>query len=210
MYLSANSLRDSFPSILSPVFTVCRILTTAIVIGGIWFPIVILISILAAIRDAEHLVLWRTFDFVFSGFFFFLKGVRTIYLWQLASWELAGFEIYFSSTCPTAFPEGICQFTELHTALVNWGVCVHWWSSCSYRKFPQDGSTFACPTLVPGAARSLGPVGFLGCEIEWNVPEQAGKGLRLNTFSPLKPHTSILSRLMPSGSRAHCWGCLGA
>ena len=68
MYLSANSLRDSFPSILSPVFTVCRILTTAIVIGGIWFPIVILIGIPAAIRDTEHTVLW-TFDFVFLVFF---------------------------------------------------------------------------------------------------------------------------------------------
>ena len=38
--------------------------------------------------------------------------MRTIYLWQLASWELAGFEIYFSNTCPTAFPEGSWQFTE--------------------------------------------------------------------------------------------------
>ena len=65
MYLSANSLRYSFPSILAPVFTVCRILTTAIVIGGIWFPIIILIGIPAVIKDAEHLVLWRTFDFVF-------------------------------------------------------------------------------------------------------------------------------------------------
>ena len=65
----AESLGDSFPFILSPIFKVCQILTTAIVIGGILFPIVILIGVLAAIMDAEHLVLWQTFDFVFLVFF---------------------------------------------------------------------------------------------------------------------------------------------
>ena len=33
-------------------------------------------------------------------------------------------------------------------------------------------------------ARVLVLVCFLGCEIEWNVTEQAGKGLRLTTSSP--------------------------
>ena len=65
----AENLGDSFPFILSPIFKICQILTTAIVIDGILFPIVILIGVLAAIMDAEHLVLWQTFDFVFLVFF---------------------------------------------------------------------------------------------------------------------------------------------
>ena len=50
---------------------------------GFDFPIFILIGIPAAVRDVEHIVLWRIGVLLFS--FFPLKGVRTIYLWQLAS-----------------------------------------------------------------------------------------------------------------------------
>ena len=32
----------------------------------------------------------------------------------------------------------------------------------------------------------MAQVGFLACEIEWNLPEQTGKGLSLTTFTPLK------------------------
>ena len=49
---------------------------------GHWMSVVVLIGIPAAFRDAERLVLWWKFDFVFV---FSLKGVRTIYLWELAS-----------------------------------------------------------------------------------------------------------------------------
>ena len=35
---------------------------------------VFLIGISAAIRNAEHLVWWGRFEFVFSFFFFYLKG----------------------------------------------------------------------------------------------------------------------------------------
>ena len=59
---------------------------------------------------------------------------------------------------------------------------------CSYRKCPQDGSTFSCPPLVPGATRFLWKVGFLVCELEWNVPEKTPKGLSLTSFSLKAAH----------------------
>ena len=44
-----------------------------------------------------------------------------------------------------------------------------WWPSCSYRKFPQGGSTSSCPALVPPASRASGKAEYLGCDLEWNV-----------------------------------------
>ena len=61
----------------------------------------------------------------------------------------------------------------------------------------------------------------------WGQPEPLGKlasgavrwsGMCLSKqerawvslLSPLKPHTNTVSRLIPSGSTVHCWGCLGA
>ena len=164
---------------LSPVFIVCQILTTAIVIGGIWFPIVVLIGIPATIRDAEHLVLQWRFDFVL----FFIQrvwGQFTFGSWLPDSWLVWGY--IFRIPAPWHFLKAAIK--NRTTTLVNWGTYVCPWSSCSYRKCPQEGSIFACPTLVPGATRSLGPAGFLGCEMEWNVTEQAGKGLRLTTSAP--------------------------
>lgn len=35
-----------------------------------------------------------------------------------------------------------------------------------------------------GASRALGQAGFLDYEIEWNVPDETGKGLSLATYSP--------------------------
>ena len=69
--------------------------------------------------------------------------------------------------------------------LVNWGAC-ELVTGCSYRKPPQDGSTFPYPPLIPLGQAVLGQVGFLACEIDWNLPEQTGKGLSLTTFTPLK------------------------
>ena len=90
-------------------------------------------------------------------------------------------EICFSGAGHRTFPQGSCHLRNPGPCELR---CLCAPSITSYRKCPQGGSTFACPALVPGATRSLGPVGFLGCEIEWSVPEQEGKGLKLTTFSP--------------------------
>ena len=47
---------------------------------------------------------------------------------------------------------------------------------------------FSGPAWCLKAARVLVLVCFLGCEIEWNVPEQTGKGLSLTTFPPKASH----------------------
>ena len=78
--------------------------------------IVVLIGIPAAIRDAEHLVLWWRFDLVFS-FFFSLKGVRTIYLWKLASWSCPVLEYISPIPAPGHFLRA--AVINRTTALVN-------------------------------------------------------------------------------------------
>ena len=60
------------------------------------------------------------------------------------------------------------------------------------------------------ARRFLGQVGFLDFQIKWNETWANRKGLESHHFFPLKPHTHTVSRLTPSGSTVHCWGCLGA
>ena len=44
-----------------------------------------------------------------------------------------------------------------------------------YGKWPQGGSISSCPNLVTWATRALGNVLFLGCQLEWNVPEETPK-----------------------------------
>ena len=39
-------------------------------------------------------------------------------------------------------------------------------------------------TTLVEATRALGIVGFLGSELEWNVPEQTPKGLNITTTPP--------------------------
>ena len=59
---------------LSPTFIICRRVRMAILTGGIWFLVVVLVGIPPVIfRDMDQLVLWP-FGFVFF-FFLFLKGV---------------------------------------------------------------------------------------------------------------------------------------
>ena len=112
--------------------------------------------------------------------------MRTIYLRKLAPWSWLVLEYISPISSPGHFLRA--AVISRTTALVNWGACVHWWSSCSYRKCPQDGSTFFRPPLVPGATRSLRKIGFLVCELEWNVPEQTPKGLSLTSFSLKAAH----------------------
>ena len=57
---------------LSPTFIICRLVRMAILTGGIWFLVVVLVGIPPVIfRDVDQLVLWP-FGFVF--FFSFPKG----------------------------------------------------------------------------------------------------------------------------------------
>ena len=90
---------------LSPAFIVCRLVRMAILIGWIWFLVVILIHISPVIiRDAEHLVLWP-FGFCFS----FFRGCEENWPLKLASWKSVVFGIYFCNTCRRTFPEGSCH-----------------------------------------------------------------------------------------------------
>ena len=58
-------------------------------------------------------------------------------------------------------------------------------------------------TTLVEATRALGIVGFLGCELEWNVPEQTPKGLNITTSSPqsftlpLQTHVYLGHRSLP-------------
>ena len=165
-----------------------------------WLAFLQPLGILSILSCSEGLIL---FCFLFC--FFSLKGVRTFYLWQLASWQLAG----LGQPIPAPWHFLRAAIINRTTTLVNWGACVCPWSSCTYRKCPQVSSTFACPTGTWGN-QSLRASWLPGL---WNRGEcdwASRKGLETHYFFPLKPHTSILSRLMPSRSRAYCWGRLGA
>ena len=126
---------------------------------GTGFLVFILIGIPAAIRDAEHLVLWWRFGSLF-------------FLWKL--WR--------KFTCCSWCPESrLCfEFISavqapghvLRTAVINRpqrlrkrGASKRQRWSCSYRKCPQGGSTFLWPPLAPWTTRTLGQLGFLGCEL---------------------------------------------
>ena len=79
MYIPTEILGRFFvPQTLCHIY--ChRFVMLAIVSGRIWFPNIFSIGMSAAIRNAEHLVWWGRFGFMFSIFFYFsLKGMRTI------------------------------------------------------------------------------------------------------------------------------------
>ena len=89
---------------LSPTFIICQLVRMAILTGGTWF-LVVLVGIPPVIfRDVEQLVLWP-FVCLFVCFLF-LKGVRTFYLLQAASWKSVMFRIDFCNTHPRTFPAG--------------------------------------------------------------------------------------------------------
>ena len=160
----------------TPSHYCCRFVILIIVSGGIWFTIVFQLAFLQQLGMLSIL---------FGGgglclcFFFSLKGVRTItfgYPWKI----LAVFGIYFSGAGP--------RTAVIHrtSGLVNWGACELEWPGCSYRKPPQDGSTFHAHFWIPGGNRSLGASWLPGL---WNRVEFAGanrKGLASHDFSPLK------------------------
>ena len=76
-FLNISSFCNFFPPASLPHLLPADV-TLAIVIVAIYSPLVLLIGIPEALRDAEHLVWWGRFGFMFSIFFyFFLKGMRT-------------------------------------------------------------------------------------------------------------------------------------
>ena len=98
----------------------CRLVRMAILIGWIWFCVVILIGISPVIiRDDEHIILWQ------FGVFF-LTAVRKIYLSPLASWMLVVFAIYLCSIHRRAFPGGehLCakSFSRVPLSVTLWTV----------------------------------------------------------------------------------------
>ena len=118
-------------------------------------------------------------------FFFFLKGCEdSLALVQLPESWLC---LEFLSLVLVAGHFLRVAVIRRTPGLGNWGACEQEWSSCSSRKCSQNGSTFSDPPWFLGATRALGQVGFQGCEMEWNVPEQTGKG-ESHYFFPLKPH----------------------
>ena len=112
--------------------------------------------------------------FLFHSF----KGVRKIYLFQLVSWKSVVFGIYFWNT--TAKLKWWKLSLASPKTLWIGGASERWWPSCSYRKCPQGGSTSLCPALVPLIPEPR----FMGCGVEWNMPEQTPKGWCLTTSSP--------------------------
>ena len=81
------------------------------------------------------------------------------------------------------------SWTRLNKNLPRRSAGKHRWCGCHYRKSPQGGSTSPCRPLVPQTTRALGKAGFLGRELEWNVPEQNTCSLVSHCFFPLKFHT---------------------
>ena len=162
----------------------------AVLTGGIWFLVVVLISISPApIRNAEYLVLW------WLEYFFFHECVEILF--QLESCKVGVCAIYFSGTYPRIFLEASCHWQ--HTCpLANWR-CL--WSSCSYRKCPHGGSTWGRQhreSWLPGL---------------WNRVEcTRGTFQGLCLLIPLKAsHThTAASRLIPTGATAPCWLCFRA
>ena len=145
---------------------------------GTWFLVFILVGIPAVIRDTEHLVLWWRF----GSFFFFpwtVWGKFTCGSWPPESCLC----LEFISAIPA--PGHVLRTAIINRPqrLRNRGASKPGRWSCSYRKCPQGDSTSPRPPLVPWATRALGQLGFLACELEWNVPEQQLKGLCL-TSSP--------------------------
>ena len=131
-------------------FIVCRLVTMAILIGWIWFLVVILIDISPVIiRVAEYLVL------SFGLFFFFPKRV-----WGKLTFEIGFLKVdcawnLFLQYLLQDLSWGQLSFTAPQ-AFWTGSASKHWCASCSSRKCPQGGSTPSCPTLVPPATRASG------------------------------------------------------
>ena len=119
-------------------------------------------------------------------------GKFTCCCWLLESWLF----LEFISTKLAAGPFLRAVVVNSPPGLVNWSgdASLHQWSSCSYRKWPQGRSTSSYTTQVETTS-VLGVVGFLGCELEWNVPEQTPKGLNITTTPPYSCTSPLQTRV---------------
>ena len=141
---------SKFHHYLAPTFIVCRLVMTAILIGWIWFLVILTDIFPVIIRDAEYLVLWS-----FGLFFFFPKRV-----WGKLTFEIGFLKVdcawnLFLQYLPQDLSWEQPSFTAPQAFWI-WGASKRWWESCSSRKRPQGGSTPPCPTRVPPATRAWG------------------------------------------------------
>ena len=142
------------------------------------------------LRDAEHLLQYHLF---------FIKDLRKF---TCCNWLLGWLclESIYAIHSPGPFLRAAVISSPI--GLVNGGTSKHRCTSCSYRKCPQGGSTSSCP--IP--TRTLRSAGLLGCELEWNVPEQILKGLCLTT-SKLLPSPGDSSQPWPQTQVRGPGGC---
>ena len=98
---------------------------------------------------------------------------------------------------------------ELKWGLVNC-TCEQGGSCCSYRQCPQESSTVFSCSLVPCGKKILRTSWFPGLsdKVEWDLSKQERAWVSL--LFPPKHLANSPSRLIPSGSTEHSWGCLGA
>ena len=82
--------------------------TLAIVSVAIYFPIVLLIGIPEALRDAEHLVWWGDLSVIIPFFIFSLEVVRTSYLCAWLPEHQLFLQFFSSSSGHRTFLEGSC------------------------------------------------------------------------------------------------------
>ena len=120
----------------------------------------------------------------------------TIYLWQLVPESQLCFE-FFSNIRPRYFLRAV--ITNRIPGLVNWGS----FRTCDQILFTENihkVATLFKPTFGSWrVTRALGQAGYLGCEIEWNVPEK----VMAPNSSPLAwriPWTEEPGRLQSMGS----------
>ena len=159
----------------------CKFVTLAIVSGGIWFSIIFSIGISAAIRNAEHLVWWGRFGFVFS-FFFFLKECKDNLALGIGFLKVGCVWNLFLQRLPQDVPWQRLSFTEPQAL----------WTEVPVSKNDQvvvSGNVHKAAalfrlSLVPEGNQSLWASLLSGL---WDGVECAwanSKGLSFTTFSP--------------------------
>lgn len=108
MCFKIDSLGGFFSSWLSPVYIACRLLMLAgwvfNFLLSFWLALLQLWEMLSISFEKRYLGM-SVLHFIPP-----LKGERTIYLWQLASWTLALFGIYFAGASHWTFLDGSCHF----------------------------------------------------------------------------------------------------
>ena len=149
------------------------------------FPLLLWLIFLQHLGNHSNMFCGGVFHLFCLFFFFSLKGMITIYLWQLVPESQLCFE-FFSNIRPRYFLRAV--ITNRIPGLVNWGS----FRTCDQILFTENiheaAALFNAHLWFLGVTRALGKVCFLGSEIEWNVPEQTQKTLSVRTFSSKASH----------------------